>query len=172
MTQPLFPTTSFAPGELLVQESMGQYRLACKDEILQAAKQILEKMLLEKVLISNDTVAIQYLEQNIGDLEHEVFHVLFLDSQHKLIRSETMFRGTVNQSAVYPREIVKRCLQHNAVAVIFAHNHPSGLPEPSRADVNLTQTLIAALKLIDVRVLDHIVVALSKSVSMSARGLI
>ena len=113
-----------------------------------------------------------YLRLRIGALEHEVFSVIFVDSQYCLIEYEEMFRGTIDQSRVYPREIVKAALRHNAAAVILAHNHPSGKTEPSRADELLTAALKAALALIDVRVLDHIVVAAGSTTSFAERGLI
>ena len=98
--------------------------------------------------------------------------MLFLDSQHRLLAMEELFRGTLNQTSVYPREVVQRALHHHAAAVVLAHNHPSGDVEPSRADEALTQTLKAALALVDVRVLDHIVVGPGKALSMAERGLI
>jgi DNA repair protein RadC len=101
-----------------------------------------------------------------------VFAVLFLDSQHRLIVLEPMFRGTLTQTSVYPREVVKRALALNAGAVILAHNHPSGAAEPSRADEYLTQTLKAALALVDVRVLDHLVVGRGRVTSFAERGLL
>ena len=112
------------------------------------------------------------LRLQIGVLEHEVFCVVFLDAQHWLIALKEMFRGTVTQTSVYPREVVKESLALNAAAVILAHNHPSGAAEPSRADEFLTQTLKTALALVDVRVLDHLVVAGADTVSMAARGLV
>jgi DNA repair protein RadC len=102
----------------------------------------------------------------------EVFSVLFLDAQHRLLKLEDLFFGTLTQTSVYPREVVKRALALNAGAVVLAHNHPSGLAEPSRADEYLTQTLMSALKLVDVRVLDHLVVGQGQVVSMAERGLI
>ena len=98
--------------------------------------------------------------------------VLFLDGQHRLLASEELFRGTLGQTSVYPREVVKRALANNAGAVILAHNHPSGVAEPSRADEFLTQSLKAALALVDVRVLDHLVVGQGAVVSMAERGLL
>ena len=112
------------------------------------------------------------LPLRIGAHGHEVFAVLFLDPQHKLLLMEEMFRGTLTQASVYPREVVKRALQTNAAAVVFAHNHPSGVAEPSRADEFLTQTLKSALALVDVRVLDHLVVGRSDVVSFAERGLL
>ncbi len=108
----------------------------------------------------------------IGALPHEVFSVLFLDSQHRLLKHDEMFRGTLSQTSVYPREVVRRALELNSAAVIFAHNHPSGAAEPSRADEFLTQSLKSALQLVDVRVLDHLVVGRGAVVSFAERGLL
>jgi DNA repair protein RadC len=113
-----------------------------------------------------------YLRLRIADREHEVFVCLFLDSQHRLIAAEELFRGTLAETRVYPREVVKAALKHNAAAVIFAHNHPSGVAEPSRADEHLTQALKEALTLVDIRTLDHFVVAGAKVASFAERGLL
>lgn len=114
----------------------------------------------------------EYLALQLGGLPHEVFAVLFLDHQHRLLELEEMFRGTLTQTSVYPREVVRRAMALNAAAVILAHNHPSGLAEPSRADEYLTQTLKSALALVEVRVLDHLVVGRGEVVSMAERGLV
>jgi DNA repair protein RadC len=114
----------------------------------------------------------QYLQLQLGAKAHEVFAVMFLDSQHRLIAQEELFRGTLSQTSVYPREVVMRALNLNAAAVVLAHNHPSGSTEPSRADQTLTQTLKSALALIDVRVLDHFVVTSTQALSMAEQGLI
>ncbi len=113
----------------------------------------------------------QYLCLHLGNLPYEAFGVLFLDSQHRLIDYETMFRGTLTQTSVYPREVVTRTLEHNAASVILTHNHPSGALQPSRADEALTQTLKNALALIDIRVLDHVIVSGNKAISMAELGL-
>ena len=113
-----------------------------------------------------------YLQLRIGSLPHEVFCALFLDAQHRLIDCEELFRGTLTQTSVYPREVVKRALHHNAGAIVLAHNHPSGLLEPSRADELLTQTLKSSLALVDVKVLDHFVVGATGAVSFAERGLL
>jgi len=113
-----------------------------------------------------------YLQLQLADKPHEVFAVLFLDAQHRLVAFEEMFRGTLSQTSVYPREVVKRALALNAGAAILAHNHPSGVAEPSRADEALTQALKSALALVDVRVLDHMVVARGGVVSFAERGLL
>jgi DNA repair protein RadC len=123
------------------------------------------------VLTSPDAVR-DYLRLVLAAREIEVFMALFVDSQHRLIAAEELFRGTLAQTSVYPREIVKAALAHNAAAVIFAHNHPSGVAEPSRADELLTQSLKAALALVDVRTLDHFVVAGGQVVSFAERGLL
>ena len=108
----------------------------------------------------------------LGHLPHEVFLALFLDSQNRLLAAEELFRGTLTQTSEHPREVVKRALAINAAAVIFAHNHPSGVAEPSRSDELLTASLKRALALVDVRVLDHLIVAGSPMVSLAERGLI
>lgn len=113
-----------------------------------------------------------YLCLRLGSLEHEVFTIVFLDAQHRLIACVEMFRGSLSQASVYPREVVKEALRHNAGAVILAHNHPSGMPEPSRADEHLTHSLKAALALVDVRVLDHMIVSGAAAVSFAERGLL
>ena len=114
-----------------------------------------------------------YLRLELGVLEHEVFCVLFLDAQHRIIALRQMFRGTVSQTSVYPREVVKHALKHNAAAVVLAHNHPSGVAEPSRADELLTSELKQVLALVDVRVLDHFIVAgQTPPLSFAERGLL
>ena len=113
-----------------------------------------------------------YLQARLRDLPHEVFCCLFLDNRHRVLAFEELFRGTLNGTAVYPREVVKRALVHNAAAVILVHNHPSGVSEPSRADETLTARLKEALTLVDVRLLDHLVVGDGEMVSFSERGLI
>jgi DNA repair protein RadC len=113
-----------------------------------------------------------YLQMRLGPLPHEVFAVLFMDAQQRLIACEEMFRGTLTQTSVYPREVLKRALEHNAASVILSHNHPSGVLEPSRADEMLTQSLKSSLQLVDIRVLDHVVVGHSGALSFAERGLL
>jgi DNA repair protein RadC len=113
-----------------------------------------------------------YLQLLLGGRHQEVFLVLFLDTQHRVIASEELFHGTLNQTSVYPREVVKRALAHNAAAVILAHNHPSGVAEPSQSDQLLTSALKQALSLVDVRVLDHFVVAVGQTLSFAEKGLL
>lgn len=112
-----------------------------------------------------------YLRLRLATKPHEVFAVLYLDCQHRVIEFVEMFRGTLTQTSVYPREVVKEALHHNAAAVILAHNHPSGSSTPSRADEALTQTLKQALALVDVRILDHFIVTTGEALSMAERGL-
>ena len=122
--------------------------------------------------LSSPTDVKAMLTLKLGDLPHEVFAVLWLDTQHRLIAYEELFRGTLTQTSVYPREVVKAALRHNAGAVILSHNHPSGVPEPSRADEVLTGELKTALALVGVRVLDHIIVGGAGTLSFAERGLI
>lgn len=172
------PNTSFPsldsvePQALLVREGDGHFRTASAQEVLDHALRVLARRVRRGVVMSSPEKVKDYLRLQIGLLEHEVFVVVFLDAQHRLIEIREMFRGTVTQTSVYPREVVKEALACNAAAVILAHNHPSGLAEPSRADEFLTQTLRAALQLVDVRVLDHMVVAGAQVVSFAERGLI
>ena len=124
---------------------------------------------METALNSPKAVA-EFLKVWLGDREQECFTMLFLDAQHRLIASEELFRGTLTQTSVYPREVVKRALHWNSAAVIFAHNHPSGIAEPSRADELLTQSLKSALDLVDIKVLDHIIVAGNVAMSFAEKG--
>ena len=128
--------------------------------------------LKERTVFDSPGTVKQYLQLHIGSRPYEVFAVLFLDAQHRLIVLEELFRGTLTQTSVYPREVVTRALHHRAAAVVLSHNHPSGSIEPSRADESLTQTLGAALALIDVRVLDHVIVSAGQSLSMAEKGLL
>lgn len=118
------------------------------------------------------TLVKDYLKLNFTGCEREEFVVIFLDNQHQLISTETLFTGTIDCSAVYPREVVKAALQHNAAAVILAHNHPSGQAEPSNSDKVITRRLVEALKLVDIRVLDHVVIGGNTAISFAERGLI
>ena len=138
--------------------------------VLEIARRSLHQELAQRPVFNAPEVVKQFVQLHLGGLAHEVFAVLFLDAQHQLIAFETLFRGTLTQTSVYPREVVKRALALNAAAVILAHNHPSGVAEPSRADELLTQALRNALALVDVRVLDHLVVGAAEVVSLAERG--
>ena len=157
---------------LLVRDAEGHYRPACAEEVLQQARRVLSQRVRRGATMSSPQAVKDHLRLHLGVLEHEVFSVLFLDAQHRIIELRQMFRGTVSQTSVYPREVVKEALSLNAAAVVLAHNHPSGVAEPSRADEFLTQTLRTALALVDVRVLDHLVVAGADVVSFAERGLL
>jgi DNA repair protein RadC len=136
------------------------------------ALKLLENEVREADSLRSPAAVRDYLRLRLADRRHEVFVVVFLDAQNRVIACEEMFRGTLTQTSVYPREVVIEALNRNAAGVILCHNHPSGVAEPSRADEALTQTLRAALALVDVRVLDHIVVAGAPSLSFAERGLI
>jgi DNA repair protein RadC len=140
--------------------------------VLELARRALSEQLKEKPLFATPQAVREYLQLQLGSRPHEIFAVLFLDSQHRLIALEELFRGTLTQTSVYPREVVVRALALHAGSVVLAHNHPSGEPRPSRADEALTQTLKAALALVDVRVLDHFVVTGTQAVSMAELGLL
>jgi len=140
--------------------------------VLELARRSVASELSAKPVFDTPGKVKDYLSLQLGGRPHEVFAVLFLDAQSRLIALEEMFRGTLTQTSVYPREVVKRSLDLHAAAVILAHNHPSGAAEPSRADEYLTQTLKSALALIDVRVLDHLVVGHGAVVSFAERGLL
>lgn len=161
---------SFDSSVLLVRDLAGDYRPADAGEVLQAAQRLLGQQLQGREVLSSPQVVRDFLRVKLGALEHEVFAVLMLDAQNRLIEYVELFRGTVTQASVYPREVVKESLARNAAALV--HNHPSGVAEPSRADEHLTQTLKAALALVDVRVLDHLIVAGSDVLSFAERGLL
>lgn len=140
---------------------------------LARAAAILERhTLLGRDAMTSPQAVRDYLRTRLACLAHEVFACLYLDSQHRLIACEELFRGTLAQTSVYPREVVKAALARNAAAVIFAHNHPSGVAEPSRADELLTTALKQALALVDIRTLDHMIVAGSQVLSFAERGLL
>jgi DNA repair protein RadC len=150
----------------------GQAKRAELAAVLEVARRALAQRLARQPVFDHPTTVRDYVALHLRELPHESFAALFLDAQHRLITMEALFRGTLTQTAVYPREVVKRALALNAASVILAHNHPSGVAEPSRADEHLTQTLRQALALIDVRVLDHLVVGREGVVSFAERGLL
>ena len=139
---------------------------------LELARRSLHERLRESAALTSPGAVRDYLRLALASREHEVFVVILLDAQHKVIAVEESFRGTLTQTSVYPREIVKAALAANAAAVIFAHNHPSGVAEPSQADELLTRNLKEALALVDVKVLDHFVVAGPQALSFAERGLL
>jgi len=140
--------------------------------VLELARRALAQQLKARAVFATPDAVKEYLQLHLAAKPHEVFAVLFLDVQNRLLALEEMFQGTLTQTSVYPREVVLRALHHQASAVVLAHNHPSGTVQPSRADEMLTQTLKTTLALIDVRVLDHIIVAPGEALSMAERGLL
>lgn len=140
--------------------------------VLELARRALGQQLREREVFTMPDTVRQYVQLHLGARPYEVFAVLFLDAQQRLLAMEELFRGTLNQTSVYPKEVVLRALHHHAASVVLAHNHPSGTVSPSRADEALTQTLKSALALVDVRVVDHIIVAAGDSLSMAQRGLV
>ena len=140
--------------------------------MLELSKRHLHEQLAERDALTSSELTRQYLRARLRHYEHEVFACLYLDNQHRVVKLEELFTGTIDGAAVYPREVVKRCLRNNAAAVIFAHNHPSGVAEPSQADIAITTRLTSALNTIDVRVLDHVVVGRNEAVSFAERGLL
>ncbi len=175
---------SQVPLSVLFGMRANRQEMVCENEaqyvpapIISAAKELFVRALEEDISIhsisfNSPNVVKDYLRLALGGRQQEVFMVLFLDAQHRLIASEELFHGTLTQTSVYPREVVKRALVHNAAAVMLSHNHPSGLAEPSSADRMLTDALKQALGLVDVRVLDHIVIGEQEALSFAERGLI
>jgi DNA repair protein RadC len=149
---------------------------AAKRALLAALLEIAQRCLREKLragdALSAPGTVRDYLRLRLGARAHEVFVALFLDAQHRVLAVEELFRGTLTQTSVYPREVVKAALAANAAAVIFAHNHPSGVAQPSQADELLTRNLKEALALVDVKVLDHFIVAGHQAISFAERGLL
>lgn len=162
-----------APSAALAStRGIGPAKRAELQAVLELARRAMVAELAEKPVFDAPHRVREYLRLQLAHLPHEVFGVLFLDAQNRLIVFEEMFRGTLTQASVYPREIVKRALALNAAGVVLAHNHPSGVAEPSRADEFLTQQVCQALALVDVRVHDHFVVGQEGAVSFAERGLL
>lgn len=144
------------------QEALIQQAVACLEH----------QYLVQKVALESPQASRDYLKLRLDGLPCEVFACLFLDNRHRVLAYEELFRGTIDGASVHPREVVRRTLEVNAAAVIFAHNHPSGLTDPSQADIRITQRLKDALALIEVRVLDHLVIGEGEGVSFAERGLL
>lgn len=167
-----FQALSVAASALLVRDFADQYRPAEADEVLLAAQKLLATQVRGSDVMSSPAVVKDFLRARLGNLPHEVFAVVHLDAQNRVVDYVEMFRGTVSQTSVYPREVVRDALLRNSCALLLVHNHPSGATDPSRADEYLTQTLKQAAALVDVRVLDHFIVAGSSVQSMAERGLV
>jgi DNA repair protein RadC len=151
---------------------MGQAKYAQLQAVLEMSRRALQEDMQQGVALGSPHAVRDYLRLLLGGQPREVFLALFLDTQHRVIASEELFHGTLGQTSVYPREVVKRALAHNAAALIFAHNHPSGVAEPSQSDRLLTDALKQALGLVDVRVLDHFVVTSGQTLSFAEKGLL
>lgn len=155
---------------LMVRDLRGRYRPATPNQVLTAARAIVDQTVRRETSFTTPTVVKDYVRAKLCGLEHEVFAVLFLNAQNQLIEYVELFRGTITQSAVYPREVIKEALARNAAALIIAHNHPSGSAKPSAADRELTDRLHETLALVDVRLFDHILVAGNETVSFRELG--
>ena len=151
-----------------------QITISYDDSIIESALRILESRISynsDSPLLTSPQASKDFVKLQLATYEHEVFACLFMDNRNRVIAFDELFMGTIDGASVYPREVVKACLSHNAAAVIFAHNHPSGVADPSDADVNITKRLVKALALVDIRVLDHLIVG-DEVVSFAERGLL
>lgn len=153
-------------------KGLGEAKYVQLQAVLEIARRHLAESLPERDAMKHPSEVREYLRARLRDLPYESFVALFLDSQHRVIAWEELARGTLDGASVYPREVLKAALKHNAAAVIFAHNHPSGVAEPSVADRALTEKLKAALQTVDIRVLDHFIVGEGAPLSFAERGLI
>ena len=154
------------------KKGLGMAKFVQLQAALELGKRYLESSLKREQALSSPKDTRNYLKARLRAYQHEVFACLFLDNRHRVICFEELFSGTIDGASVYPREVVKRALFHNAAALILAHNHPSGIAEPSKADQSITQRLKAALALVDIRILDHFVIGDGDPVSFAERGLI
>lgn len=159
-------------ADLLAVPGLGPARIGGLAAIGEIGRRVLAERVIRGDVISDPESVRRYLLSELRDLEHEVFGLLLLDARHQVIRFERLFRGTIDGASVHPREVVRACLACGAAAVILVHNHPSGVAEPSRADVRITARLKSALELVDMRVLDHLIVGEAEVCSLAERGLL
>ena len=157
-------------SDFCAEKGLGPAKYTQLQAVLEMARRHLAEQLPERDALSDPRAARDYLKSRMRDLPHEVFAILFLDTRHRVIAFEELARGSLDGAAVYPREVLKAALKHNAAAVILAHNHPSGIVEPSAADRVLTTKLQAALAAVDIRVLDHLVIGEGAPASFAERG--
>lgn len=157
-----------------LNENTGMYQAhsVSEKDIIDMALKIAEQSVAERVKFTSATAAKDYIRVHLMGLDTEVFGMISLTSQHDIISIDTLFEGTINSANVYPREVVKKALSLSASRVMFFHNHPSGCPQPSQADISITKRLVDALDMIDIKTLDHFIVAKSGTVSLAERGLI
>ncbi|CAH9054572.1 hypothetical protein PSECIP111951_02018 [Pseudoalteromonas holothuriae] len=153
-------------------KGLGEAKYVQLQAVLELSKRYLKERCERDILFGSPEAVTDYLTIQLRGLDHEVFMALYVDNQNRLIKDEILFRGTINAASVYPREVVKAALKHNAASLIFAHNHPSGVAEPSQADKLITKKLQNALALVDINVLDHLIVAGNQCISFAQRGLI
>ena len=167
-------TLMFAASEadFCAIHGMGQAKYVQMQAVLEMSRRALSEEMSAGDALNSPRAVRDYLQLLLRSRQQEVFMVIFLDAQHRVVANEELFQGTLTQTSVYPREVVKRALFHNAAAVILAHNHPSGVAEPSQSDRMLTDALKQALALVDVRVLDHFIVAGSGCLSFAERGIL
>jgi len=156
--------------QLATVSGIGDARLAMLEALPELARRYFEQSLPPGHAIRSPADTEAFLIARLRDLPHELFCCLYLDNRHRVLRFEELFRGTIDGTSVYPREVVKQALAANAAAVILAHNHPSGVAEPSQADERITRRLKSALELVDIRLLDHLVIGDGSSVSLASRG--
>jgi DNA repair protein RadC len=159
-------------ADVAAVRGLGPAKYVQLQAVIEMARRALSEQIGDRDAMSSPQAVRDYLRLSLGARPHEVFVAMFLDAQNRLLGCEELFRGTLTQTSVYPREVVKTALRYNAAGVIFAHNHPSGVAEPSRADELLTQTLKQALSLVEIKTLDHFIVAGSKTISFAERGLL
>ena len=159
-------------AELIAVPGIGSSRLDLLRALPDIAQRYYEESLPVGTAIRNPADTNAFLRAKIGHLQHEMFCCLYLDNRHRVLRFEPLFRGTIDGTSVYPREVVKEALASNAAAVILAHNHPSGVAEPSQADERITRRLKSALELVDIRLLDHLIIGAAETTSLASRGLL
>lgn len=157
---------------LYCKEQAGIYRVAETNDVINAAQTILRRQMKDSAVLKSPGIIKDYLMTRLGHLPYELFGMVILDPQNRLVKYMELFRGTVTRTCVYPREVVREAMLHNASGVIFVHNHPSGDVDPSLADQALTQMLKASLELLDIRVLDHLIVGGGNAMSFAERGLL
>lgn len=168
----LRPLLKAGRREFCARPGLGDAKFSQLQAVLEMARRHLRETIDRGDALTSPAATRDYLVARLRDFDHEVFTCLFLDTRNRVIACEELFRGTLDGASVHPREVVKQALEHNAAAVIFAHNHPSGVAEPSGADERITRRLRDALALVEIRVLDHIVVGDGETVSFAERGLI
>lgn len=166
----LKPLLAASQTEFCQARGLGEAKYVQLQAVLELSRRFLQQQLQRDTVFSEPELVRKYLSHLLSHEQREVFMVLYLDNQHRMICAEPLFQGTIDASPVYPRIVVQRALKHNAAAVILAHNHPSGVAEPSRADRAITERLTQAMALVDIRILDHFVVGDAEVVSFAERG--